>query len=102
MPEEEKTIKEPSSFIVQEKTILKIESIVNIGKEEIEKYYKNKNENKRKRRIEYTEKELKDYFDVNDENEIKVLKDFINKVQVEFYSDIFNRLVKVKLILKEE
>ena len=33
---EEKTIKEPSSFIVQEKTILKIESIVNIGKEEIE------------------------------------------------------------------
>lgn len=65
-------------------------------------YYKNKNENKRKRKIEYTEKELKDYFDVNDENEIKVLKDFINKVQVEFYSDIFNRLVKVKLILKEE
>lgn len=64
-------------------------------------YYKNKNENKRKRRIEYTEKELKDYFDVNDENEIKVLKDFINKVQVEFY-DIFNKLVKVKLILKEE
>ena len=41
--EEEKIIKEPSSFIVQEKTILKIESIVNIGKEEIEKYYK-KNE----------------------------------------------------------
>lgn len=40
---EEKTIKEHSSFIVQEKTILKIESIVNIGKEEIEKYYK-KNE----------------------------------------------------------
>ena len=40
---EEKTIKEPSSFIVQEKIILKIESIVNIGKEEIEKYYK-KNE----------------------------------------------------------
>lgn len=40
---EEKIIKEPSSFIVQEKTILKIESIVNIGKEEIEKYYK-KNE----------------------------------------------------------
>lgn len=39
---EEKTIKEPS-FIVQEKTILKIESIVNIGKKEIEKYYK-KNE----------------------------------------------------------
>lgn len=65
-------------------------------------YYKNKNENKRKRGIEYTEKELKDYFNVNDENEIKVLKDFINKVQVEFYSDIFNRLVKVKLILKEE
>lgn len=64
-------------------------------------YYKNKNENKRKRRIEYTEKELKDYFDVNDENEIKVLKDFINKVQVEFY-DIFNKLVKVKLILKDE
>lgn len=64
-------------------------------------YYKNKNENKRKRRIEYTEKELKDYFDVNDENEIKVLKDFINKVQVEFY-DIFNKLVKIKLILKEE
>ena len=41
--EEEKIIKKPSSFIVQEKTILKIESIVNIGKEEIEKYYK-KNE----------------------------------------------------------
>ena len=41
--EEEKIIKEPSSFIVQEKTILKIESIVNIGKEEIDKYYK-KNE----------------------------------------------------------
>ena len=39
---EEKTIKEPSSFIVQEKTILKIESIVNIGKKEIEKYYKKK------------------------------------------------------------
>ena len=39
---EEKTIKE-SSFVVQEKTILKIESIVNIGKKEIEKYYK-KNE----------------------------------------------------------
>ena len=37
--EEEKIIKEPSSFIVQEKTILKIESIVNIGKEEIEKYH---------------------------------------------------------------
>lgn len=65
-------------------------------------YYKNKNENKRKRRIEYTEKELKDYFNVNDKNEIKNLKDFINKVQVEFYSDIFNRLVKVKLILKED
>lgn len=65
-------------------------------------YCKNKNENKRKRRIEYTEKELKDYFNVNDENEIKNLKDFINKVQVEFYSDIFNRLVKVKLILKED
>lgn len=40
---EEKIVKETSSFIVQEKTILKIESIVNIGKEEIEKYYK-KNE----------------------------------------------------------
>ena len=65
-------------------------------------YYKNKNENKRKRRIEYTEKELKDYFNVDDENEIKVLKELIKKVQVECYSDIFNRLVKVKLILKEE
>ena len=64
-------------------------------------YYKNKNENKRKRRIKYTEKELKDYFNVTDKTEINNLKDFINKVQVEFYSDIFNRLVKVKLILKE-
>ena len=40
---EEKIVKETSSFVVQEKTILKIESIVNIGIEEIEKYYK-KNE----------------------------------------------------------
>ena len=41
-PEKEKIVKESSS-VAQEKTILKIESIVNIGRKEIEKYYK-KNE----------------------------------------------------------
>ena len=65
-------------------------------------YYKNINENKRKKKIEYTEKELKEFFLVNDKNEIKELKNFIEKIRIEFYSDVFKRLVKVKLIYKEK
>lgn len=60
-----------------------------------------KKENNQKRRIEYTEQELSDYFQIHDSTELKELEDVITKIQVEFWSDVYRRLVKVKLILKK-
>lgn len=64
-------------------------------------YDKNKQENSKKRRIEYTKEELKSFFNIDDEQNVLNMIDFIKKVQVEFWSDTYKRLVKVKLILKD-
>ena len=87
---------------LQEKSLEKIRFYNNPSIEEFFEYiyYKNKQENSKKRKIEYSENELIDFFQLKNKDEIENYKDFIKKVQVEFWSDVHKRLVKVKLVLK--